>query len=169
MRSLRGATTLLRSDRTPGAISATQLAKTEAVVGTKPVVADSGQGMRDATDPGLAVTLDPLLASRPPAGRSVAELFSRQHGRSSIWVCCGQSLRLRGGSCAEEELGELGSDRGLLGLAGVDHGRDDCAVYDGDDELRHRSGRDPRWQLSSRSLDGDLLGQQLCHVAMQGL
>ena len=78
---MRGATTLLRSDRPSGAISATQLAKTEAVVGTKPVVADSGQGMRDATDPGLAVTLDPLLASRPPAGRSVAELFSRHRRR----------------------------------------------------------------------------------------
>ena len=54
------------------------------------------------------------------------------------------SLRSRGASCAEEELGELGPDRRLVDVAGVDHGRDQGAVHHSEDQLRHHSGRDPR-------------------------
>ncbi len=36
--------------------------------------------------------------------------------------------------------GELGADRGLVGSFGVDHGHNERAVHDGDDELSHCGG-----------------------------
>jgi DNA-directed RNA polymerase specialized sigma24 family protein len=49
--------------------------------GTKSVVACSGLDVKDASEPGLAVALDPLLASPPPPGESIAELFAHHHRR----------------------------------------------------------------------------------------
>ena len=50
-------------------------------VGTKRVVPYSGPGVHDASEPSLAVALDPLLAPRPTGVDSVAELFGRHRRR----------------------------------------------------------------------------------------
>ena len=47
--------------------------------------------MRDASEPGLAVALDPFLASLPSAGDSVAELFGR-HRRRLIGLAAAVTL-----------------------------------------------------------------------------
>lgn len=49
--------------------------------GTKSIRPHSGLGVESASDPGIAVALDPLLGTRSVPTESIAELFARHHRR----------------------------------------------------------------------------------------